>query len=65
MYICGKWYLFYFYAGLDRKELCSFPSRPANRRPRSKTSTKYHLPHIYILPPDDGLQMGPKHVEVR
>jgi hypothetical protein len=20
--------------------------------------------HIYIIPPDDGLQMGPKHVEM-
>jgi hypothetical protein len=25
---------------------------------------KYHLPHIHILPPDDGLLMCPKHVEV-
>jgi hypothetical protein len=25
---------------------------------------KYHLPHIYILPPDDGLLLRPKHVEV-
>jgi hypothetical protein len=24
----------------------------------------YHLPHIYILPPDDGLLICPKHVEV-
>jgi hypothetical protein len=24
---------------------------------------KYHLPHIHLLPPDDGLQMGPKQVE--
>jgi hypothetical protein len=23
-----------------------------------------HVPRIYILPPDDGLQMCPKHVEV-
>jgi hypothetical protein len=23
---------------------------------------QYHLPHIHLLPPDDGLQMGPKHV---
>jgi hypothetical protein len=26
--------------------------------------TPYHLLHIYVLPPDDGLKMGPKHVEV-
>jgi hypothetical protein len=25
---------------------------------------KYHSPHIYILPPDDGLSIRPKHVEV-
>jgi hypothetical protein len=25
---------------------------------------KHHLPRIYILPPDDGLLMHPKHVEV-
>jgi hypothetical protein len=25
---------------------------------------KYHLPHIYILPPDDGLLIRSKHVEV-
>jgi hypothetical protein len=25
---------------------------------------KYHLPHIDILPPDDGLQISLKHVEV-
>jgi hypothetical protein len=25
---------------------------------------KYHLPHIYVLPPDDGLLIRPKHVEV-
>jgi hypothetical protein len=24
---------------------------------------KYHLPHIHLLPPDDGLQIGPKHVQ--
>jgi hypothetical protein len=24
---------------------------------------KYYLPHIRLLPPDDGLQMGPIHVE--
>jgi hypothetical protein len=24
----------------------------------------HHLPHIHLLPPDDELQMGPKHVEV-
>jgi hypothetical protein len=24
----------------------------------------YHLTHIYILPPDAGLLMSPKHVEV-
>jgi hypothetical protein len=25
---------------------------------------KHHLPHIYILPPDDGLLIRPKHVEM-
>jgi hypothetical protein len=25
---------------------------------------KYHLPHIYILPPDDGLLIHPKCIEV-
>jgi hypothetical protein len=25
---------------------------------------QYYLPHIHLLPPDDGLQMGPKHVEM-
>jgi hypothetical protein len=25
---------------------------------------KYHLPHTYILAPDDGLLMRPKHVEM-
>jgi hypothetical protein len=25
---------------------------------------QYNLPHIYILPPDDGLLIRPKHVEV-
>jgi hypothetical protein len=25
---------------------------------------KCHLPHIYILPPEDGLLIRPKHVEV-
>jgi hypothetical protein len=25
---------------------------------------KYHLPHIYIIPPDDGLLILPIHVEV-
>jgi hypothetical protein len=24
---------------------------------------KYNLPRIHLLPPDDGLKMGPKHVE--
>jgi hypothetical protein len=26
---------------------------------------KYNLSHIHLIPPDDGLQIGPKHVEAR
>jgi hypothetical protein len=33
---------------------------PGSRRLKKN---KYHLPPIHFLPPDDGLQMGPKYVQ--
>jgi hypothetical protein len=38
-------------------------SRPA-RWQSTQNYNKYHFPHIYIIPPDDGLLIRPKHVEV-
>jgi hypothetical protein len=31
--------------------------------PADRQKNKYNLSHIHLRPPDDGLQMGPKHVE--
>jgi len=36
--------------------------RPANNQ--LKSTTRNNLLHIYSTPPDDGLQICPKHVEV-
>jgi hypothetical protein len=49
MYICGKLYLLYCTVDCQR----AWPQY-----------NKYHLPHVYILLPDDGLLIRPKHVEV-
>jgi len=37
--------------------------RPANRQSTEKHNT-YQLLYIHSIPPDDGLQICPKHVEV-
>jgi hypothetical protein len=42
---------------------CLLDSRPANRQSTVKHNT-YQLLYIYRVPPDDGLQICPKHVEV-
>jgi hypothetical protein len=52
MYICGKWYWLYFW---DCQRVCW---------QSTVEYSKYHLPHTYILPPDDGLLISPKDVEV-
>ena len=41
----------------------NFHPNPANRQSNAKHST-YQLLCIYTIPPDDGLQICPKHVEV-
>jgi len=38
-------------------------ANPANRL-STKKHNAYHLLYIYSIPPDDGLQIWPKHVEV-
>ena len=39
-----------------------YVDRPANLQPTEKHNT-YELLYIYSIPPDDGLQICPKHVE--
>jgi hypothetical protein len=55
--VCGKWYLVYFWDDISwlgwNRLIVS-----------SQKYNKYHLPHIYILHPDDGLLMRPKYVDV-
>jgi hypothetical protein len=53
MYICGKLYCT-VHCILHTVQLTV-----------NQKYNKYHLPHIHILPPDDGLLIRPKHVEVR
>jgi hypothetical protein len=43
--------------------VCWPAGRLANRRSTEKHNT-YQLLYIYSIPPDDGLQICPKHVEV-
>jgi len=43
--------------------LCWFHLNPANRQSTERHNT-YQLFYIYSIPPDDGLQICPKHVEV-
>jgi hypothetical protein len=57
MYICGQWYLLYCTVDCQRAWV------EWNSMPTQKDS-RCHLLHIYILPPDDGLLIRPKHVEV-
>ena len=58
----GEWFLIMHEAdrGCTEKEVRSV-GRPDNRRSSKKHNT-YHL-YIYSIPPDDGLQIFPKHVE--
>jgi len=42
---------------------CWPAERPANRQSTEKHNT-YQLLYIYSIPPDNGLQLCPKHVEV-
>jgi hypothetical protein len=57
MYICGKWYLLYCWVD------CHGPGQACWQS--TQKYNKYHLPHIYIPPPDDGLLIHLKHVQVR
>jgi len=41
----------------------NFHLNPVNRQSTEKHNT-YQLLYIYSIPPDDGLQICPKHVEV-
>jgi hypothetical protein len=43
--------------------LASYSIRPANRQSTEKHNT-HQLLYIYSIPPDDGLQVCPKHEEV-
>ena len=43
--------------------VCWPAGRPTNRQPTEQYNT-YHLLYIYSIPPDDGLQICPKHVQV-
>jgi hypothetical protein len=36
--------------------------RPSAGRQTTQKENIYRLPRIHLLPPYDGLQMGPKHV---
>jgi hypothetical protein len=48
-------------AGLDKKELAApYPGPPTDEIQVKKLP----LAKLYTLPPDDGLQVDPKHVEV-
>jgi hypothetical protein len=40
-----------------------YAGQPANRHSTKKPNT-YQVLYIYSLPPDEGLQICPKHVEV-
>jgi len=56
LYICNNWYVLCF--SVD----CQLAS-PANRHSTEKHNT-YQLLYAHSVPPDDGLQIYPKHVEV-
>jgi hypothetical protein len=43
--------------------ICRPAGRPANRQSTENHNT-YQLLYIYSIPPDDGLQICPKHIEV-
>jgi hypothetical protein len=47
----------------NQLEMKEFYSNPANRQPTEKHNT-YQLLYVYSVPPDDGIQISPKHVEV-
>jgi hypothetical protein len=51
--LCDNWYNV-LYVLVDRRRA---------RRNSTKTFNTYQLSHIYIVTLNDGLQMGPKHVE--
>jgi hypothetical protein len=55
--------LIYYYTSYTCKLTVSGPGWNGNPN-RPADNEHYHLPHIYILPPDDGLLIRPKHVEV-
>jgi hypothetical protein len=55
MYICEYWYVLYLFVLVNCQR---------TRRQWTKMYNVYSC-HIYtLLPPDDGLQTGPKHVEI-
>jgi len=56
LYIYNNWYVLCF--SVD----CLLVGRLGNRKSIKKHST-YQLLYIYSIPPDDGLQICPKHVE--
>jgi len=57
----GTLYIYNCWPGWDGTE---FHLNPANRQSTEKHNT-YQLLYIYSIPPDDGLQICPKHVEVK
>ena len=58
LYMYSNWYM--LCCTVDC--LMAFHPNPANRQSTNKYST-YHLLYIHSIPPDDGLQICPKHVE--
>jgi len=50
-------------SSLDRFRMELFHPNSVNRQSAKKHNT-YQLLYIYSIPPDDGLQIRPKHVEV-
>jgi hypothetical protein len=59
LYIYSNWYVFFAF----HLTVCWLASRLANRQSTEKHNT-YQLLYIYSIPPDDELQISPKHVEV-
>ena len=57
LYIYNNWYVLCFLVDW------LLAGRPANSQSTKKHNT-YQLLYIYSIPPDDGLQICPKHVEV-
>ena len=56
LYIYNNWYISCFSVDCLLAVFCSIPTQP--------TDNTYQLLYIYIIPPDDGLQICLKHVEV-